>query len=277
MLDARAGRLDSVPPSSVAAGMALVRDDDAMDSNHQPEIERRAGPTLDRMVGAIVGGTMGNLVALHTGAPESAVTVAGFVGPIGEEASYWLRQLVTRRQDNADRMLSRAMAQSACTEEEFLSRATTDSTRTELFVRAIEAAARSTTDRKLDLLAGILRDGVLASETAYVDELLVALAAASEMDFMHLRLIEVLRKPTPQVWESDELQQELKYAWSESHIGNYDPGLARVLPALLGRLQSLGLITDLGVGRLSYEPLWGLNSFGQLCVAALENYSEGQQ
>lgn len=105
-----------------------MRDDDAMDSNHQPEIERRAGPTLDRVVGAIVGGTMGNLVALNTGAPESAATVAGFVGPMGEEASYWLRRLVTRRKDNADRMLSRAMAQAECAEEEFLNRVTTSCT-----------------------------------------------------------------------------------------------------------------------------------------------------
>ena len=217
---------------------------------------------------------MGNLVAQQTGAPESAATIAGLVGPVGEEASYWLRRLVTWRKDNADRMVSRAVAQSACTEEEFLTRATSDQIRTELFARAIEGAARSTTDQKLDLLAGILRDGVLAAETAYVDELLVALAAVSDMEVMHLRLIEVLRKPTSQTWETDELQKELRFAWSERSIMEQDPGLTRVLPALLGRLQLLGLITDVGVGRLNYEPLWELNSFGRLCVSALENYSK---
>ena len=83
-------------------------------------------------------------------------------------------------------MVSWAITRSACTEEEFLDRATSDSTRTELFARAIEAAARSKTDQKLDLLVGILRDGVLSSETAYADELLVALAAASDMEVMPL-------------------------------------------------------------------------------------------
>lgn len=231
---------------------------------------RRAGAAFDRLVANMVeGGTVAWLTLL-TGSPDTASFAGGAAGPIAEEFSYAVRSILQKQDKKLHRMVLEASDGLDDPNELFARSFDTDG-RAELVIRASEAAARSPHPTHLKFIARLFATGALAEDEATVDHALLAIAAVSELDIPHLRLIDVLRHPRRGWLETPQLRQSLRYSWSRDEIVSQSPGLTDALPALTAKLESLGLVEGDDQHRDSHGKMWSLTSFGRVCVTELKS------
>ncbi|MEV4660371.1 hypothetical protein AB0J85_00325 [Micromonospora echinofusca] len=228
----------------------------------------RPGAAFDRIVGNMVNTGVTTWLTSATGSAESAALVGGMAGPLAEELSFAIRKVLAIQQQRGQVMVEGAAQHANIELDELLARLTSDPAKVELLVRALESAARATTDVKLDLIADLLATGALAADETVVDEQLLAMDAIGRLDTPHFRLMHLLDGRSPVWWADENDRRRLRYAWPESRILDADPGLKNSLTALVSRCQSLGVVDDLGTPAHS-EKMWALTPFGQLCIAAL--------
>ena len=229
------------------------------------DLDKRTGPTVDRMVGGASGATVSLLAALVMG-PEAAAIMGNAFGPLVEEASYAVRRVALRRGSKIEAAGDAACHEGQCTLEDLVDEAVGDDRKLELIARALEAAARAEEDRKIDALGRSLARGVLTNDDARVDEELritTALASLEPADMRALSLMEdgtqwIKRHPT-----NDD--DNWANAWTES-----DPGLNSVIDSIVARLTTHGLISDESIGGLRFGgSSWHITEFGRACINTL--------
>lgn len=232
--------------------------------NHDDE--PRAAAAFDRVVGNVVNTAVAMWVARTTGDVDSGSFIGSMVGPLSEELSYTIRRVVNVQHAKAQTMVDEAVACSGYDEETLLSKCLADPAKVELLYRALQAAAHASTERKLRLIAELFTAGALASDSTVVDEQFLALDAIGKLETPHFRLLTFLVRPSPLWWDDPAARERFRYSWSEHRIGEENPGLKNVLPALLAATQSLGMIRD---DSTDHGIVWSLTSFGRICIEAL--------
>jgi hypothetical protein len=135
--------------------------------------------------------------------------------------------------------------------EEFIDKGATDEHRHELFARALAVAQDAAWRNKRRALGRALAAGVLGDD-ARVDEEMLFIRAVDDLDEVHVRLPGHLAnggRPTA------------------GDIALTDPGLRSGLLALLGRLQSVGLIDSRApvtpAGAMTPEPYYFVTDLGR--------------
>lgn len=229
----------------------------------------RLGLAFDRTVGNLVNGWITAALTASTGSPEYGTVSGALAGPVAEELSFGMRTLLRRQDERLSRMLEAAGEFVDEEPAELMSASLKTPNKAELLARASEAAARSTTDDKLDAISKLFAVGALCDDMAVVDDHIVALDALIALDAPHIRLLQVLVKPSPEWWSEQELRDGLRYAWPEDRIIRRDPGLSTTLPALLARLHAVGMIRSASESQQSARRLWVLTEFGRLCTATM--------
>jgi hypothetical protein len=236
---------------------------------------QRAGAAFDRIIGNMAGGAANAWLTLLTGSPETASFAGGAIGPVAEEFSFAIRTILTKQDKKLHQMIL-AAEEVGGEDGDVLAGALESDAKAELLLRSTEAAARSPHPTHLRFVAGLFASGMLATDDTVVDQSLLAVAAARELDVSHLRLLDLLRRPCPTWREPQDLRRRLRFSWDEEAIARSSSGLKLALPALTAKLESLGLVRDRGLGSFDYEPMWELTSFGRLCVSKLEEIAESE-
>jgi hypothetical protein len=191
------------------------------------------------------------------------------VGPLAEELSFATRRVLGVQAARTERVIQGAADEAGMTSGELLDALLKDPFKMELLLRAVEAAARSTTERKVDLIAELLRTGALAGDDAVVQDQLLAMEAVQALDVPHFRLLLLLDDPSPAWWPDAPSRRRFRFAWPESKILERDPGLGNGLATIAAKLNGLGLVRDVGPAG-DADVLWERTRFGELCVEALK-------
>ncbi len=207
----------------------------------------RPGPEAPDRPRRAVAAAFGGLVAAAVGGPEGAT--AGAVAAVAIEPlidRVW-QEVSSDGKRRGMRVIERAIDLSDCDITTFEQAAiATEQTRL-LTGSAISAATRSAYAPKIEALARALASG-LANEAARVDDEQLFVAALTDLEAPHVRLLDLLVHYGPE-WGSlgsptttaELLGTEEPTAWRIAHIIEVRPQLEPVLPGLLGTLQRHGL------------------------------------
>jgi hypothetical protein len=209
---------------------------------------------------SIAGGT-GLLSITH---PELvAATAAGAEGAmlLLTQAS---RKWQSIRAERAVSFVDAVSSRSGLTLSELSSRIDESEQALELIVTGIEASTRTPLMEKIDALAKVVSNGLVASTSEQQSSSKRTLMALSRIDEDHLELLLLLQQRIPGVAED--------LGWKEPRIIERLPQVEGVLPALAADLRSYGLIFDNGVGRYDYQPIWKITSLGGECLLLLGRF-----
>jgi hypothetical protein len=249
-------------------------DEDAAIAGLPPasELEMRSGAAFDRIVGNVANTGVSVWLTSSTGSPEAASTIGGMVGPLAEEISFAVRRALGIKAARGQRMIEAVAVRTGTDTQDLLAELLSDPLKMELLLQALEAAGRSTTEAKLDLIAELLATGALAEDTPVVQEQLLALEAVKTLDTPHFRLLLILGRPSGEWWGDPTLLARFKYSWLEARIIDKDPGLKNGLGALLAKLDSLGMVRR-SDGSPGLARRWEKTDFGDLCIEAIKRRS----
>ena len=217
------------------------------------------------------GNAVGGLLGAALGAPFGpfGVVAGAAVGAVAED------YVKLYAADRARRVHAMSVAVSEVTDDssdELYSAILGDERKRELLARAVEEAARSIEDQNIRAIAHAFVTGALSSDPAAVDDAMLAIDVVRQLGAPHWRLISTLVRASPMggIDPTDEdLVKRYQFAWTREEILKADPGLERAFDHLLGRLISLGLVTDIAVGTWEYTGRWTLNEFGKTCAEYL--------
>jgi hypothetical protein len=162
-----------------------------------------------------------------------------------------VKRIGQRRIENATEALMAGTDAASVSVEEFIDKAAADEHRHELFARALAVAQDAAWRNKRRALGRALAAGVMGDD-ARVDEEMLFIRAVDDLDEVHVRLLGHLTdggRPTA------------------GDIALTDPGLRYGLLALLGRLQSVGLIDSRApvtpAGAMTPEPYYFITDLGR--------------
>ena len=129
----------------------------------------------------------------------------------------------------------------------------------ELFVRALQAAAREADDDRVRFYGRIAASGALAEDDAVVDEAARAFSAIAGLDAIDAKVLLAMGEDHHTRWQ---LRTELlPFPSFEKRF----PEANDVLDGVIARLETAGMIrvqTDAGT---TYARSWGLTRFGVFC------------
>jgi hypothetical protein len=221
--------------------------------------DQRAGG-LAAAAAAAVSGAIVDLVLPGAGAPVG-VGVQWLVNFLGRG--------IERRRDKALDALDEACAAGAVTAEELLDRAGSDERRVELTMRAMDAAARSTSEAKIRALGRALATGVLAEDDAIVDREMFVVDALSRLEAPHIKLLNIL-SGTSQPQRNGVLYTTHELAWSVPQLVRAYPQVEATLGAIVAALTSLGAAVDVTTGGFGGgEPSYQASDFGHALLRRL--------
>jgi hypothetical protein len=214
------------------------------------------------------GNVVGGLLGAALGAPLGpfGVVAGAAVGAIAED------YVKLYAADRARRVNAMSIAVGEFAEDssdELYSGILGDERKRELLARAIEEAARSMEDQKIRAIAHAFVTGALSSDPAAVDDAMLAIDVVRQLEAPHWRLISTLVRASPMGGvdsTNEDLVNRYQFAWTRKEILESDPGLERVFDHLIGRIISLGLVTDIAIGIWDYTGRWALNEFGKTCA-----------
>lgn len=202
-------------------------------------------------------------VATLSGAAVLGGTAAGILGaafaPIALAiTSAAVRLLGRRRAEHAADTLLDAAEAASLPLDDFLPKAVSDDRRHELFARTLRIAQDTARRDKRRALGRALAAGVMGDD-ARIDEEMLFVRALDDIDEMHIRLLARLTVPS--------------MGWTAGTIVQADPGLRAGVHALLGTLESHGLIESsrpVPPGGMSRgEAIYSITDAGQAFLARL--------
>ncbi len=183
--------------------------------------------------------------------------LATMLGPLLTTVLNALTRVGRRRAEHAADTLLDAADKAELPVEEFFGRAVADDRRHELFTRALSIAQDTALRDKRRALGRALAAGVMGDE-ARIDEELLFVRAVDDIDEMHIRLLGRLA-------DGGRL--------TAGDIAQADPGLEDGVLALLGQLQSHGLIDSRSPvtpgGAMTPEPYYFITPSGRTFLARL--------
>lgn len=162
--------------------------------------------------------------------------------PRGDVVAEWRRERFEREERRADKLqeaIERRIAMG-----DLLNAVREDERLEEMFRVAVDAAVSSTSDLKIKLLGGAVASGALVDDAAKVDESVILLRLATELEVLDLRALIAMRRA------SREERQELSIRPVRFLADQLDIGTAIARP-ILSRLEQLGLVERLPVGSVS--------------------------
>ncbi len=193
-----------------------------------------------------------SLISVYAGA--AAVAFAPIALAFANSA---VRRMGQRRVEHATDALMDGAEAAGIPVGEFIDKAASDDGRHELFVRSLTVAQDAAWRNKRRALGKALANGVMGDE-ACINEELLFVRAVDDIDEMHVRLLDRLASG-PQL--------------TAIEITQADPGLGDAVLALLGRLESHGLIDSRSPvtpgGAMTPEPRYFITRSGQDFVARL--------
>jgi hypothetical protein len=162
-----------------------------------------------------------------------------------------VKRMGQRRIENATEALMDGADAACVSVAEFIDKASADERRHELFARALAVAQDAAWRNKRRALGRALAAGVMGDD-ARIDEEMLFIRAVDDLDEVHVRLLGRLAaggRPTA------------------GDIALVDPGLQYGLLALLGRLQSIGLVDSRAPvtpgGAMTPEPYYFITNLGR--------------
>jgi hypothetical protein len=186
------------------------------------------------------------------GAAATALT------PVFEKiATFAVKKLGERRIEHAAETLLDAADAADQPVADFIEKAVADDRRHELFARTLRIAQDTALREKRRALGRALAAGVMGDD-ARIDEELLFIRAVEDIDEIHIRLLGRL---------ADGSQS------TAGDIARADPGLQNGLLALLGQMQSHGLIDSRSPvtpgGAMTPEPRYFITDWGRAFLARL--------
>ncbi|WIX83213.1 hypothetical protein QRX50_21845 [Amycolatopsis carbonis] len=136
-----------------------------------------------------------------------------------------------------------------------------DDRKLELLGRALEVAQRTVDEERVRFYGRIAAEGVLATDTAVVDEKDRIFSSVAVLDPSDLKVL--LHMVAGQAWQKREA------AGQNRAIADELPEVGHVLDAIFARLETLGMITGQGEGGLMFGNEWTVSEFGRLCMDEL--------
>lgn len=234
-----------------------------------------------------VGGVAASVVASTAGAAAGLV----FAGPPGAAAGALaapaLQALINylglrfeRARHKAARVLVDAAAHNEVSEDELIDVAARSQQKTELVADVVNAAARATSEQKLDALASALARGIAGDDYAAARERLIV-AALAELEPVHLAVMACLRSQPPTYLSQQEWREAMRnrpdgaYGWLSTEVVKELPEAASVIEVILATLQRHGLIVDTAIGTIGYKARYAVTDFGLNCLGWL-NVQHGE-
>ncbi|WGX98080.1 hypothetical protein [Nocardioides sp. L-11A] len=160
----------------------------------------------------------------------------------GDVVAEWRRERFEREERRADKLqeaIERRVAMG-----DLLNAVREDERLEEMFRVAVDAAVSSTSDLKIKLLGGAVASGALVDDTAKVDESVILLRLATELEVLDLRAIVAMSRASRE--ERHELgARPVRFLADTLGIG---PAIAR---PILSRLEQLGLVERVPIGSVS--------------------------
>lgn len=249
------------------------------------EVVRRTSHALGRWVnsGAVAPAfaTLCELAGIAAGAPPGAGTAVGVAvgaatGSAAEELVDISRALWFDRTEKAARFADAAESAAGADLADLLTAAAQDPDTLELLAHTVEAATRSLDGWKIDTLACAY---VAGARDGAVNDALIVIDTIRQLELPHLRLLAVLSREN---WHegyrafadltpgSTTLQM-----WTPAEILLEDDGLTGGIEALTGKLTTLGLIYDAGIGRYGeHQATYALTDFGRQVAGYLAERGE---
>lgn len=202
--------------------------------------------------------------------PIAAAGAGGAAGAMVKELPTVAEYLFADRRRSAIDMVERAIEIADITSEEFVDALFADLQRRHLLRRAVLAASDSISDEKIRTLAAALAAGAITTDDAVIDESVLVIDAVAQLDAVHLRVLALLAtEPVdPAVGTYPNFRP---WPWTETQIYDAVPNLASVLPAILAKLQALGIADDFPAQLIDFaEGRLQLTGFGRLCLGYLQ-------
>lgn len=217
--------------------------------------------------------------ALTKDALASALITAATT-PYVETAAATVRAGAQSRIDRATNAVKVAIHFGGVTPDQFLSNVRSSDKKLEFALGALNAAAASVEDYRVAAIGRALATGALAADEAIVDEQTLYVRAFAACDALHVRLLTLISHdvtdPEGREQWTDDQRDELSAAWWRADIERVDPGLAVALDNLTSTLTGQGLVRDIGIGRLDYQPFWQVTEFGHKCLGELQRRGQVQ-
>ena len=236
------------------------------------EIVKSAGRAVAETAAAVVQTAVTAALTAELG--PFAVPAGAAAGAVVKEVPL-LGQLLADRRRSATDMMERAVVYAGVTPEEFVDALAADPKHRYLLRRAIHAGSDSASDEKTRILAAALAAGAIATDDAVVDESVLVIDAVTQLESVHLRVLALLAtEPTdPAVGNYANIRP---WPWTPEQIYDAVAHMSGVLPAILAKLQALGIIDEFPSERIDFqEGRLQLTGFGLLCLGYLQSLAAG--
>jgi hypothetical protein len=233
--------------------------------------QQTAGGVAASVVASAAGMAAGLAIAGPPGAAAGAMT-----GPAAQALINYLGLRFERSRHKAARVLADAAAQNEVSEDELIELADRSPQKIELLAEVASAAARATTERKLNALAASLARGIAGDDLVAGSERLMV-AAIADLEPIHLAVMLRLLSRPPMFDSDEEWRKALSeppsraYGWLPTEVTRALPEIGSVIEAIFASLQRNGLVVDKAIGTLDYQARYVLSDFGLRCLERLED------
>jgi hypothetical protein len=239
------------------------------------EIAKSAGRAVTEATATVVQTVVTAAMLAEFG--PIAVPVGAAAGAVVKEIPALTQQLFADRRRTATDMMELAVAYAGVSPEQFVTALAADPKHRYLLRRAVRAASDSDSDEKTRTLAAALAAGAIAADDAVVDESVLVINAVAQLEAVHLRVMALLAtEPVdPAVGNYPNFRP---WPWTAQQIDDAVPQLVGVLPAIIAKLQALGIADDFPNQLVDFqEGRLQLTGFGRLCLGYLQELGHEQQ
>ncbi|MBB5808939.1 hypothetical protein F4560_008707 [Saccharothrix ecbatanensis] len=192
----------------------------------------------------------------------SASAVGGTVGGLVKSAHPALISVIERRQQRLRIALDEATHVGGDLDE-LLTTALDDDRKIELLAQALESAQKTADHQRVRFYGRIAAKGVLAEDTARVDEAQRIFSSLAALDAVDVKVLLHMCSEEDRKWRKYDSEGGPSLAMDLPEVGT-------VLDAVIPRLEAQGLITsNAGSTFLSSMPTWWVTDYGKLCVSEL--------
>lgn len=239
--------------------------------------QQTVGGVAASLVAGTAGMTAGLLIAGPAGAAAGAVTA-----PAAQALINFLGLRFERGRHKAARVLADAAAQNGTTEVRLIDQASHSSQKSELAAEVVNAAARSTTERKLKALASALARGVAGSDNIAARERLVV-AALADLEPLHIAVMKCLLSRPPMYSSEEDWQQvmlnrpEGAHGWLSGEVTERLPEAGPVIGVVFATLERHYLVIDTAIGTVSYKARYTVTDFGLQCLGWLREHHAAER
>lgn len=213
--------------------------------------------TIKGEVAGSVAGEVAKATAMSLGFDEvSASAVGGTVSGLVKSAHPAFSRMLARRRQRLEVALDEAKG-TVGSLTELLVMALEDDRKLELLAQALETAQKTADLQRVRFYGRIAAQGVLAEDTARVDEALRIFSSLAALDAVDIKVLLHMCAEEDAKWSRQRLEGEL-------------PEVGVVLDAVLPRLETQGVVTsNAGSSFLASVPTWWATGYGLLCVREL--------